>query len=57
MEKIIEHSKAKITILGKVVEVPMVTETIKHDDNRQDVVIHLPTLSTIAGEQNGKRDI
>lgn len=57
METKIENEYAKIRILGKTVEVPMRVETTIHDDGRKDVNIHLPSLSTIAGQENGKRDI
>ena len=58
MEKEIEFGYAKLRLGGKEIEVPMRTETVKHDDGRQDVAIHLPSLSTIiAGTEDGKRNL
>lgn len=44
----IEESMATVRMRGKEVQVPMKTETIKYEDGRQDIKIHLPVLSTIA---------
>lgn len=52
-----EIGKAIIRAKGEEIEVPIRTETTVYHDGRQDVTLRLPSLSTIAGAENGKRDI
>ncbi len=48
MERTLEDGVVIVTLGGKSLEVPIKTETVKHDDGKQDVTIHIPSLTTLS---------